>query len=489
MFHEYVHRFVPTLPMFQVYWSNGAQIIPPHDAGIARGIDVSLKPWSTYGDVSTPEALIDIFGKGKCADGRPLVEDFTDTLGNSYFTELQSKLCAHPKENAASTLKVVYTAMHGIGAPWFKRGFAAFGLPPPISVTEQEAPDPSFPTVAVISSRLHATFALAHSLIPSRVSALVQFPNPEEGAGALKLAMAVADANGAQLVLANDPDADRLAVAEKSANGSWVVLTGDQIGVLLADWELTKYQSRPADSRKPAAMLSTAVSSRMIATLAANAGCYWEETLTGFKWLCSRAAELRREGYDVLLCYEEAIGFCVGDVVNDKDGVSAGAVFAEMACYLKRERSSSVLEHLQHLYATHGAYTQNNSYVICRNPETTAAIFHRLRADGKYWLRLGELRIEWVRDLTTGVDTDRPDGRATLPLSSSSHMITYRFSNGATVTLRGSGTEPKIKWYAESRGSMAATTRAAIATELEVIVKLIIEEMLQPQQNHLEMRA
>lgn len=124
----------------------------------------------------------------------------------------------------------------------------------------------------------------------------------------------------------------------------------------------------------------------------------------------------------------------------------AGAVFAEMAGYLARVHGRSVVQQLEHLYARVGRYTMNSSYVICRNPATTTRIFERLRADGKYWLLLGAHKIEWVRDLTTGVDTDRDDGRATLPLSKSSHMITYRLANGATFTLRGSGTEPKIKW-------------------------------------------
>ena len=187
----------------------------------------------------------------------------------------------------------------------------------------------------------------------------------------------------------------------------------------------------------------------------------------------------------MLLCYEEAIGFCVGGVVNDKDGVSAAAVFAEMAASLAREHGRSVCDHLEALYRRTGQYVQNNGYVVCREPETTAAIFERLRAGGKYWLRLNEkLRIEGVRDLTTGVDTDAPDGRATLPLQPSSHMITYRFANGATATLRGSGTEPKIKWYAEMEG----TVREATEAQLQGLVDALISEMLRPTENGLEMR-
>ena len=184
------------------------------------------------------------------------------------------------------------------------------------------------------------------------------------------------------------------------------------------------------------------------------------------------------------MCYEEAIGFCLGSTVNDKDGVSAGAVFAEMAGQLGRAHGRSVLEHLEHLYRRVGHHTMDSSYVICRNPLTTAAIFDRLRAGGRYWLLLGPHRIEWVRDLTTGVDTDAADGVATLPLSKSSHMITYRLANGATFTLRGSGTEPKIKWYVE----MVGADRAQTTAQVRALVELVVQEMLQPQANGLEMR-
>lgn len=375
---------------------------------------------------------------------------------------MKASLCRHEAENGSSDVKIVYTAMHGVGGPWFSRGFEAFGLPPPTPVAEQHAPDPTFPTVA--------------------------FPNPEEGAGALELAYRTAEAAGATLVLANDPDADRLAVAERFEDGSWRVLTGNEIGVLFADWEITQYNARKAagEACKPAAVLCSAVSSHMIAALAKSEGVHWEETLTGFKWLCTRSVALREEGYEVLVAYEEAIGFCVGGLVNDKDGVSAGAVFAEMAGYLRRTHNGrTVVGHLNELYARLGQFTQNNGYVICRNPKTTAAIFGRLRA-GAYDKggAVNGSAIVWVRDLTTGVDTDAADGKATLPLSSSSHMISYRLENGATFTLRGSGTEPKIKWYAE----MVGTDRAATVTALQGLVDVVLEDMLQPKLNGLEMR-
>ena len=262
---------------YKVYWDNGAQIIPPHDAGIAKCIDANLAPWESYACFASASALLSAHAS--------LAEDCTDALSAGYFGAMEAELCRHKARNEQSELKVVYTAMHGVGAPWFAKAFAAFGLPAPIPVAEQQAPDPTFPTVT--------------------------FPNPEEGAGALELAFATAEKHGASLVLANDPDADRLAVAERvdstvTGAAGWRVLTGNEIGILLADWEWSQYKERRDGTNgkkrakpKPAAMLSSAVSSHMLKALAAHEGFHWEETLTGFKWLCSRACELRAEGYEV----------------------------------------------------------------------------------------------------------------------------------------------------------------------------------------------
>lgn len=448
---------------YKVYWDNGAQIIPPHDAGIAQCIDANLKPWAQYDCCADAGGLI-----GR-AYATSLCEDCTEEMSASYFSGMASELCRFPDANRASDLKIVYTAMHGVGSPWFHKAFDAFGLPKPITVEKQDAPDPTFPTVA--------------------------FPNPEEGAGALELAFSTAEASGASLVLANDPDADRLAVAERvgTATGTagWRVLSGNEIGILLADWEWSQYKSRrdahggaKRAKPKPAAMLSSAVSSQMLKALAASEGFHWEETLTGFKWLCSRADELRNEGYEVLMCFEEAIGFSLGGLVHDKDGVSAGAVFAEMAGYLQRTHQRSIVGQLEHLASRLGNFCQNNGYIVCKNPTTTAAIFDRMRAEGHYWMLLDGVQITSVRDLTTGVDTSQADGKAKLPLSKSSHMITYTFANGATATVRGSGTEPKIKWYAEMCGKDLQATQAQVAQ----LVEAIIEQMLQPAKNGLERR-
>lgn len=225
-------------------------------------------------------------------------------------------------------------------------------------------------------------------------------------------------------------------------------------------------------------MLTTAVTSRMIAAMAKKEGFQFDETLTGFKWLGNRTEELRRAGKTVLFSTEEAIGFCVGDIVKDKDGICAAAVFAEMAGALARA-GRTVTQHMRFLYdvrsasmrgrreegeeseeggretahrrmpfvflrlrwffsfaQTYGHFRTNNRYVFVDDPAKTAAIFSRLRNEGAYWFRLGRFPIRHIRDLTKpGLDTTRADGKPTLP-TSSSHMLTFFFENGCASAER-----------------------------------------------------
>lgn len=434
---------------YKVYWANGSQIIPPHDAGIAANILAHLAPSHAY-DAAALAAL----------RSSPLVVDPTVELTQAYFTAMQARLCRYPADNAATDLKIAYTAMHGVGHAFTSRSFAAFSHPPYVETPAQLLPDPEFPTVA--------------------------FPNPEEGKGALKLAMEAAEANGARLILANDPDADRLAVAEQDAvTKRWTIFTGNDIGLLLGHWELTQYlHAHPDADKTQLYFVASTVSSKMLRAVAHAEGLNFVETLTGFKWMGNKTAELRAAGKVVLFSFEEAIGFCVGDLVKDKDGVVAAAVFAELAVQLAKQ-NVSVTQHLERLYAQYGHYVTQNHYVKCYDPATTDAIFARLRNNGQYWPACGDFAIAHVRDLTTGYDSAQPDHKAVLPVSASSHMITYTFANGCVATLRTSGTEPKLKYYVELAGQVGQS-RADVAAVLRTQVHQIVELMLQPTENNLE---
>ena len=324
---------------FKLYYNNGSQIIPPHDAGIAQAIVDNLMPWQPQFDT---EGVLT----------HPLASDVTTRIADSYYTTLPP-LCS-----VGSALAVTYTAMHGVGARWIDRAFTVVGHASVLSVPSQRDPDPTFPTVA--------------------------FPNPEEK-GALDQAMAYAEQQGSNLIIANDPDADRLAAAERQSSTSpWYVFSGNELGVLLAHWVIMQWKQKDKPSGvlgKPAqaAVLTTVVSSRMLKAIAEAEDVCYCETLTGFKWLGNKSSELTANGTTVLFSYEEALGYCVGDAVADKDGISAAVVFVHMASELRRLHNRSVLDHLRHLYGIYGQFVSYNGYVISHDSAVTDKIFARLR--------------------------------------------------------------------------------------------------------------
>lgn len=434
---------------YKVYWGNGCQIIPPHDAGIAASILLpeNLAPWPAVqavagGYAAATEASVRASATGRC-------EDPFEEVCAAYFAALGQQCCHHRAANAqpASSLKVAYTAMHGVGLPFAERSFAAFGLAPFVPVAAQVQPDPEFPTVA--------------------------FPNPEEGEGALKLAMETADAGGCTLILANDPDADRLAVAEKdAASGKWRIFSGNETAALLGHWLWRQYQARPAAERsaKGAAMVASTVSSKFLRAMAAKEGFRFEECLTGFKWIGNASLDLRAQGHDVLFGYEEAIGFCVGAHVADKDGITAMSVFAEMAGQLKAQ-GSTCAAHLLVLGDSYGHFVTNNSYVISHDAAANKKAFLALGSGGAYATHCGKYKVAHVRDLCApGFDSAAADKTPSLPVSSS-HMLTFTFENGCVATLRMSGTEPKLKWYAEMSGEDPVAAKAELDDLVETGIK------------------
>lgn len=352
--------------------------------------------------------------------------------------------------NRKSPLRFVYTAMHGVGYPFVERGFETVGLQPVMAVKEQRDPDPEFPTV--------------------------KFPNPEEGKSALVLSMRLANELGSDVILANDPDADRLACAEKDGStNEWRVFSGNELGALLGWWSIRCYREQfPDASLSDCYLLASTVSSKMCRSIASIDGLNFVETLTGFKWmgefssgrdgvfemlnlpffLGNKSVELMESGKTVLFAFEEAIGFMCSPTVLDKDGVSAACQLATMACYLRATAGQTLSDKLSELYEIYGYHYTITSYHFCYDPVVIERIFNRIRTlEGDQYPKAigvgGKYAIESIRDLTTGYDSSQPDGKAILPSSKSSQMITFSFENGAVITLRTSGTEPKIKYYAE----------------------------------------
>ncbi|WP_448318540.1 phospho-sugar mutase [Streptomyces sp. CO7] len=375
---------------YKVYLGDGSQIVPPADAEIAAEIAAV----ASLDDVPRPESGWEILD---------------DSVLDAYLARTDAVLAP----GSARTARTVYTAMHGVGKDVVLAAFARAGFPEPVLVAEQAEPDPAFPTVA--------------------------FPNPEEP-GAMDLAFATArKADPApDLVIANDPDADRCAVAVPDGSGDWRMLRGDEVGALLA----AHLVSRGARGT----FAESIVSSSLLGRIAQAAGLGFEETLTGFKWI-SRVEGLRYG-------YEEALGYCVDpDGVRDKDGVTAALAITELASALK-EQGRTLLDLLDDLAVEHGLHATDQLSVRVADLSVIADAMRRLREDPP--TRLAGLAVTRAEDLSEGTETLPPtDGlRYTL--------------DGARVIVRPSGTEPKLKCYLEvvvpvagHTGLPAARARAA----------------------------
>lgn len=450
---------------YKVYWKDGCQIRPPIDGEISNEIvkNENLVPWIDYGEKL--QKLKAYSKKNNCYGLSDPVQ--TKSIEDAYFQSVQSSGLVTGVNNAtnatSSKPKFAYTAMHGVGTPYAKRSFQTFGLPPFLAVPSQEKPDPNFSTVP--------------------------FPNPEEK-GALDEAIAFSTENKCDIVLANDPDADRLGVAELGKDsGTWTVFNGNQIGTLLGQW---LWETIGKNSDQPVAMCASTVSSKMLAAMGEMEGSHgrnrkgfrFEETLTGFKWIGSRALSLQNEGYRVLLGYEEAIGFSCGGIIPDKDGISALGVIATMASFLYA-RGETLVSHLQKIHDKYGEFVCNNGYYRCNDPAIVKRIMEQMRNGGKYFDRVGTYDVESVRDLgSPGYDSTTEDKKPTLPTSASSPMITFRFANGCVAQFRASGTEPKFKYYIELRGK-PGEKKADVERRLNAMSGVLLEELLHPVENGL----
>ncbi|MDQ1536411.1 MAG: phosphomannomutase [Actinomycetota bacterium] len=365
---------------YKVYLGDGSQIVPPADAKIAARIaEVSLL------------AQVPRVSSGWTTIGDDLLEAYLDAA------------TAVVAPDSPRELRVVHTALHGVGSDVVIAAFARAGFPAPIVVASQSEPDPDFPTVS--------------------------FPNPEEP-GAIDAALALASREHPDLVIANDPDADRCAVAvpdpavATAGNpAGWRMLHGDEVGSLLGAHILARGVG--ADD----VFASSIVSSRQLAAMAAGAGIRHEETLTGFKWI-SRVAGLRYG-------YEEALGYCVDPhQVRDKDGISAALMLAELAAGL-RAQGRCLLDVLDDLSVRHGVHASDSFAVRVDDLSLIGTLMTRLRKSPP--THLGGVPVARIDDLSEGCGQLPPtDG------------LRYLLDDQSRVIVRPSGTEPKLKVYLES---------------------------------------
>jgi len=206
-------------------------------------------------------------------------------------------------------------------------------------------------------------------------------------------------------------------------------------------------------------------------------GFHFEDTLTGFKWIGNRADALIKQGYTFIFGFEVEIGFLVGDLSLDKDGVRTAAIFNEMAKHVY-QHSFSLSHHLDNLYKKYGYYVMRTRYFFTPTVETVGTVMNNIRVinGGTYPTQCGEFKIKHVRDLTVGFDNSQPDNKPVLPVSAANQMITFSFEDGSTCTLRNSGTEPKLKYYMEC----ADDTRDKATARVEALKQAVIQELMQP---------
>ncbi|KEG14264.1 phosphomannomutase-like protein [Trypanosoma grayi] len=316
---------------YKVYWSNGAQIVSPHDKNISKAIMENLAPLESSWE--TAPGAIDPF----------------DEIWTQYFATLEAE---YKPLASGYPVNLTYTAMHGVGCPFTVKALETAGVPRNcIHVVKAQAdPDPEFSTVV--------------------------FPNPEEGAGTLTLAMETAAATDSLYILANDPDADRLAVAEKQKDGSWRVFNGNEIGALLG-WWIVFHARRCGETLDNCYLISSTVSSMILRSISQKEGMHFEETLTGFKWMGSLAENIQKtSSARVLMAFEEAIGYMCGTRVFDKDGVTAAAIVADMISYImKEEHGKRLSEKLIEVFQMYGFHFTCNSYVIAKDPSLVKEMF------------------------------------------------------------------------------------------------------------------
>jgi phosphomannomutase len=362
---------------YKVYLGDGCQIVPPVDTHIAAAIhDVRALPVAEL----------------------PSGDDWV-TLGDDIAQAYLDAVIANLERPSSTSVSCVYTPLHGVGGELFARAMQQCGLPAPINVFEQFAPDPDFPTVV--------------------------FPNPEE-AGAMDLALALAESTTPRpdLVIAHDPDADRCAVAVPTQE-HWRMLSGDELGTILGWWSV-QTRADPTSKNPGSVLAQSLVSSTLLERIASAAGLGYERTLTGFKWI-GRVPDLR-------FGYEEALGYCTQPtVVRDKDGIAAALTVLACAASL-RDQQRTLLDVLDEVALEHGVYL--TAQVSIRLQDTT-----RIQAIMDAWRRtppmqLGNIPVQQVVDLAQGWGSLPPTDGLVCDLGS-----------GSRVVIRPSGTEPKVKCY------------------------------------------
>ena len=425
---------------YKVYWEDGAQITPPHDSGIMA----EVQKVTDYNTVKTMDE--------EAAKAAGLFQVIGKEVDDAYIEELKSQVIHMDAIKAmAKELKIVYSPLHGTGNIPARRVLKELGFEQVYVVKEQELPDGEFPTVS--------------------------YPNPEADE-AFELGLKLAKEVDADLVLATDPDADRLGVRVKDKNGEYHTLTGNMSGCLLADYELGQRKAVNGSLPQDGAMISTIVTTNMAAAIAKYYGVKFIEVLTGFKYIGQQILGFETSGVgSYLFGFEESYGCLIGTHARDKDAIVATMALCEAAAYYKT-KDMTLWDAMIEMYERYGYYKDDIQSITLKGIEGLAqiqTILENLRKNPP--AEIGGYKVLSARDYKadTIVDMETKEVKATgLP---SSNVLYYDLTDDAWVCVRPSGTEPKIKIYYGVKGSSltdADEKSAALGQEL----KKLIDQMM-----------
>ena len=404
---------------YKVYWEDGAQITPPHDSGIMGEVK-AISDWNTVKTMDKAEAekagLFEVIGK---------------EVDDAYMAELKKQVIRMDAIQAeGKNLKIVYTPLHGTGNIPARRILKELGFENVYVVKEQELPDGDFPTVS--------------------------YPNPE-AAEAFELGLKLAKEVDADLVLATDPDADRLGVRVKDKNGEYHDLTGNMSGCLLANYEISQRKAVNGSLPEDGALIKTIVTTNLADAIARGYGVKLIEVLTGFKFIGQQILGFEKSGKgSYLFGFEESYGCLIGTYARDKDAIVATMALCEAAAYYKTQ-GKTLWDAMIEMYEQFGYYKDDIKAVTMKGIEGLQKIqdiMNSLRQNppaefaGHKVVAVRDYKADTIKNLETGEVT--PTG---LP---NSNVLYYELTNDAWVCVRPSGTEPKVKFYYGVKGTSLA---------------------------------
>ena len=418
---------------YKVYWDDGAQVVPPHDEGIISEVNKI----DNFAEVKTMDKAE--------AKEQGLFEIIDSTLDDKYIKTLKElSLNKEAIKEVAAEFDIVYTPLHGTGSVPVQRILDELGFQNVHVVPEQEEPDEDFSTV--------------------------EDPNPGKPE-ALELAVELADEKDAELILANDPDSDRVGVVVKDENDEWAFLNGNQVGVLLTEYIVNSLDEVPENGT----IMKTIVTTEMINPIAKKYGLDVMNTLTGFKYIGEKIREFKAGKYDkeYIFGFEESYGYLYGTHARDKDAVIAAMLVAEMAAYYKSQ-GKSVYEELMRMYEEYGYYKADLESIRMpgkEGQEKINAMLADLRENSPQEINGEEVVVK--KDYLVGKSYDLKTGAESDIDLPESNVLQFKLADKTLVTVRPSGTEPKIKFYFSVVGASEEDADQKLAEIKEDVMSLV----------------